>query len=37
MPRIVLYRDNIPMSATGKVDNITLKKEVLAEINSAAA
>ncbi len=37
MPRIILYRDKIPMSATGKIDNVTLKKEVLAEINSVAA
>ena len=32
MPRIILYKDKIPTSATGKVDNVTLKKEVLAEL-----
>jgi acyl-[acyl-carrier-protein]-phospholipid O-acyltransferase/long-chain-fatty-acid--[acyl-carrier-protein] ligase len=37
MPRVVLYRDKIPMSATGKIDNVTLKKEVLAELSATAA
>ena len=37
MPRVILYRDKIPTSATGKVDNVTLKKEVLAELESVAA
>ena len=32
MPRLILYRDSIPTLATGKTDNITLKKEVLAEL-----
>ena len=32
MPRVILYKDKIPTSATGKVDNVTLKKEVLAEL-----
>ena len=36
MPRVILHRDKIPTSATGKVDNVTLKKEVMAELNKAA-
>lgn len=32
MPRIILYRDSIPTFATGKTDNITLKREVLEEL-----
>jgi len=36
IPRQILYKDKIPTSATGKVDNVTLKKEVLAEIQKAA-
>ena len=36
MPRVILHKDKIPTSATGKVDNITLKKEVLAELKIAA-
>ena len=36
MPRRIIYRDKIPTSATGKVDNVTLKKEVLAELAKAA-
>ena len=35
MPRRIIYRDKIPTSATGKVDNVTLKKEVLAELAKA--
>ncbi len=34
MPRMILYRDSIPTLATGKTDNITLKKEVLAELEN---
>ena len=34
MPRIILYRDSIPTLATGKTDNITLKKDVLAEMEA---
>lgn len=37
LPRVILYRESIPTSATGKVDNVTLKKEVLAELNTAQA
>ena len=36
LPRRIIYRDKIPTSATGKVDNVTLKKEVLAELAKAA-
>ena len=36
LPRIILYRDKIPMSATGKIDNVTLKREVLEELKAAA-
>ncbi|MBO4284951.1 MAG: AMP-binding protein [Alphaproteobacteria bacterium] len=36
MPRKIIYRDKIPTSATGKVDNVTLKKEVLEELAKAA-
>ncbi len=32
LPRMIMYRDSIPTFATGKTDNITLKKEVLEEI-----
>ena len=39
LPRLILYRDKLPVFATGKADNVTLKKEVLAELkaNSATA
>ena len=36
LPRVILYKEKIPTSATGKVDNVTLKKEVLAELAPAA-
>ena len=36
MPRRIIYRDKIPTSATGKVDNVSLKKEVLAELAKSA-
>ena len=36
LPRQIIYKDKIPTSATGKVDNVTLKKEVLAEIEKTA-
>lgn len=36
MPRRIIYKDKIPTSATGKVDNVTLKKEVLEELKKAA-
>ncbi len=34
-PRQILYRDKIPTSGTGKVDNVTLKKEVMEELKNA--
>ena len=33
LPRVVLYRDSLPVFATGKADNVTLKKEVMTELN----
>jgi len=35
LPRIILYHDKLPVFATGKADNVTLKKEVLAEMSAA--
>lgn len=32
LPRVILYHDTLPVFATGKADNVTLKKEVLAEL-----
>ena len=32
LPRVVIYRDSLPVFATGKADNVTLKKEVMAEL-----
>ena len=32
LPRVILYHDKLPVFATGKADNVTLKKEVLAEL-----
>lgn len=32
LPRIVLIKEKIPTTATGKVDNLALRKEVLAEL-----
>ena len=37
MPRMILYKDKIPMSATGKIDNVTLKKMVLEELSVSSA
>ena len=37
LPRVILLRDKIPTSATGKVDNVTLKKDVLAELSKQQA
>ncbi len=34
MPRAIVYKDKIPTFATGKVDNVTLKKEILAEFQN---
>ncbi|MDO4162410.1 MAG: AMP-binding protein [Pseudomonadota bacterium] len=32
LPRVILYHEKLPVFATGKADNVTLKKEVLAEL-----
>ena len=32
LPRVILYHDKLPVFATGKADNVTLKKEVLKEL-----
>ncbi len=32
LPRVILYHDTLPVFATGKMDNITLKKQVLEEL-----
>ncbi len=37
LPRIILHKDKLPVFATGKLDNVTLKKEVLEELSMAAA
>ena len=34
LPRIILFRDKLPVFATGKADNVTLKKEVLEELSA---
>lgn len=33
LPRIILFKEKLPVFATGKADNVTLKKEVLEELN----
>lgn len=32
LPRVILYHDSVPTFSTGKIDNVTLKKEVMAEL-----
>ena len=32
LPRVILYHDSLPVFATGKADNVTLKKEVMEEL-----
>lgn len=32
LPRVIVYRDSLPVFATGKADNVTLKREVMAEL-----
>ncbi len=32
LPRIILFKEKLPVFATGKADNVTLKKEVLEEL-----
>lgn len=34
LPRLILYHEKLPVFATGKADNVTLKKEVMAELCS---
>ncbi len=36
LPRMILYHEKLPVFATGKADNVTLKKEVLAELSAAS-
>ena len=36
LPRIILFRDKLPVFATGKADNVTLKREVLEELSGKA-
>ena len=35
LPRIIMYRDELPVGGTGKMDNLTLKKIVLEEMDKA--
>lgn len=32
LPRVILFRDSLPVFATGKADNVTLKKDVMEEL-----
>ena len=32
LPRVIVYRDSLPVFATGKADNVTLKREIMAEL-----
>ncbi len=32
LPRLILYHDTLPVFATGKADNVTLKKQVMEEL-----
>ena len=32
LPRVILFKESLPVFATGKADNITLKKQVLEEL-----
>jgi acyl-[acyl-carrier-protein]-phospholipid O-acyltransferase/long-chain-fatty-acid--[acyl-carrier-protein] ligase len=36
LPRRIIYRENLPLFATGKMDNVTLKKQVIDELNNSA-
>ena len=36
LPRIILFRNKLPVFATGKADNVTLKREVLEELSGKA-
>ena len=35
LPRVILYHETLPMFATGKADNVTLKKQVMEELGIA--
>lgn len=37
LPRVILFKDKLPVFATGKADNVTLKREVLEELGLAKA
>ena len=37
LPRLIMYRDSLPIFATGKMDNVSLKKIVLEELSKADA
>jgi len=37
LPRIILFKEKLPVFATGKADNVTLKKEVLEELAHKSA
>lgn len=37
LPRIIMFRDKLPVFATGKADNVTLKKEVIEELHKRVA
>ncbi len=34
LPRIILYKDSLPVGSTGKMDNLTLKKMVIEELST---
>lgn len=34
LPRVIIHRDSLPVFATGKADNVTLKKEILEELEN---
>jgi acyl-[acyl-carrier-protein]-phospholipid O-acyltransferase/long-chain-fatty-acid--[acyl-carrier-protein] ligase len=33
LPRVIMFRDSLPVLGSGKMDNITLKKEVMEELS----
>ncbi len=37
LPRVILFRDRLPVFATGKADNVTLKKDVMEELGLTMA
>lgn len=37
LPRVILFRDHLPVFATGKADNVTLKKDVMEELGLTMA